>query len=264
MSIVASSSAPALPARACDRHRRRAGAFIEHPQLSQLSARLRAIDTGDRVIRGRLELFACSRRRLTQQQQLDLERRAPESLADSPLGPLASDSAQMLLANLRALLSLLYVNYDCTSHGPSDFERCPDKHIVVSSINRSLADIVDRMHAGFLAEFWQVVQDAIDIIGCEVYAFRPTAGTFGPADNSLTSFHYFFVDTARGQILFIGSVTKSRGSIRGGADSDSDVVLSGESVSSKMSRDGSSERSSNLQEGEFAFSDDSGGDGMLD
>jgi len=230
--------------------------FIEHPQLTQLSAMLKAIDAGDRIIKGRLELFACSRRRLTQVQQQDLERRAPESLTDSPLGPLASDAPQILLANLRSLMSLLFVDYDCTHLMAEDFERCPDKHTVVNTINHSLAAVVDRVHSGFLAEFWQAIQDAIDIIGCEVFAFRPKSGSFEPTDNSLMSFHYFFVDLQRARILFIGSVTKSRGSAMGGMDSDSDVQLSQDSASSVTSKGrGSSDMGSSLQEGEFAFSD---------
>mmetsp|Transcript_9353 Transcript_9353/g.21256 ORF Transcript_9353/g.21256 Transcript_9353/m.21256 type:complete len:276 (-) Transcript_9353:78-905(-) len=257
-SIAASSAVPGEP------RERGAGAFIDHPQLTQLSAMLKAIDAGDRIIKGRLELFACSRRRLTQHQQLDLERRAPSSLADSPLGPLATDSAQILLGNLRALMSLLFVDYDCSHLTPDDFERCPDKHTVVNAINHSLADVVDRVHVGFLGEFWQVVSEAIDLGGAEVFAFKPVSGSFGPTDNSLMSFHYFFIDLQRGRILFIGSVTKSRGSARGGVDSDSDVVLSGESASSVTSKGpGSSDMGSSLQEGEFAFSDGSE-DAMLD
>ncbi|CAE8718006.1 unnamed protein product [Polarella glacialis] len=242
-----------------------AGGFIENSQLTQLSAMLKAIDAGDRIIKGRLELFACSRRRLTQHQQQELERRAPRSLSDSPLGPLADDSSQILLANLRALMSLLFVDYDCTQLTPDDFERCLDKHTVVNTINHSLAAVVDRVHTGFLAEFWKVVQEAIDLVGCEVFAFKPTSGTFEPTDNSLMSFHYFFIDLHRGRILFIGSVTKSRGSARTGVDSDSDVMLSQDSASSVTSKGrGSSDMGSSLQEGEFAFSDGSGDEGMRD
>mmetsp|Transcript_80933 Transcript_80933/g.163949 ORF Transcript_80933/g.163949 Transcript_80933/m.163949 type:complete len:228 (-) Transcript_80933:84-767(-) len=226
---------------------------------------MKAIDAGDRIIKGRLELYSCGRRSLSVRQQQDLVRWAPESLSDSALGPLTSDSAQVLLANLRSLMSLLFVDYDCSGLTPDDFERCPDKHTVVSSINHSLAAVVDRVHTGFIGEFWQAVQGAIDVLGCEVYAFRPTSGSFEPTDNSLMSSHYFFVDIPRNRILFIGSITKSRGRVRGGVDSDSDVVLSGESASSVTSKEqGSSDMGSSLQEGEYAFSDNSGDDGMLD
>ncbi|CAJ1446656.1 unnamed protein product, partial [Effrenium voratum] len=178
--------------------------FVEHAQITQLSAMLKAVDAGDRIIKGRLELFACSRRKLTVGQQHELELCCPDSLADSPLGPLANEPSQILLANLRSLMSLLYVDYDCTHLYPHDFERCIDKHAVVTSINHSLVQIVDRVHSGFLAEFWQAVQDAIDIIGCEVFAFRPASGSFEPTDHALMSFHYFFADLHRGRILFIG------------------------------------------------------------
>lgn len=245
-----------------DQHRPRAGGgafrdggFIENPQLTQLSAMLKVVDAGDRIIKGRLELFACSKRKLTVGQQHELELRCPESLADSPLGPLTGEASQILLSNLRVLMSLLYVDYDCTHLYPTDFERCADKHAVVTSINHSLVQIVDRVHSGFLAEFWQAVQEAIDIIGCEVFAFRPVSA-FGPTDHALMSFHYFFVDLQKNRILFIGSVTKSRRSARGGPDSDSDVQLSQDSAS-EDSKGRSSEMGSSLQEGEFAFSDGS-------
>jgi len=230
---------------------------VDHPKLTQLSAMLKAIDAGDRIIKGRLELFSCAKRSLTVKVQQDLLRRAPECITESPLGPLTTEAAQSLLGNLRSLMALLFVDYDCTNIMPNDFERCTDKHNVVATINHSLAAVVDRVHKGFLAEFWQTVQEVIDVVSCEILAFRPTSGCFEPADRSLTSFHYFFIEPARGQILFIGCVTKSRGSVRGGVDSDSDVVLSQDASGSELSRQGGSDMGSSLQEGEYAFSEGS-------
>lgn len=243
-----------------------AGAFVEHPQLTQLSAMLKAIDAGDRIVKGRLELFACSRRGLSRKQQEEIQRRAPESVKDSPLGPLASDSAQLLLANLTALMSLLFVDYDCTTLTPMDFERCPDKHAVVNTINHSLATVVDRVHSGFLGEFWQTVSEAIDLVGCDVYALRPTSGTFEPADNSLMSFHYFFIDILRGRILFIGSVTKSKSSRGQAADSEggSEASHSRLDTNSNSSKEQGSSMGSSLHEGEYCFSSGDDNDQMID
>jgi len=237
------------------------GMLVEHPQLTQLSAMLKAIDAGDRIIRARLELFNCSRRGLSRRQQQDLQRSAPHTLTDSPLGPLASDSSQLLLANLTSLMSLLFVDYDCTALKPDDFEHCPDKHAVANTINHSLASIVDRIHSGFLDEFWQAVQEAIDLSSCEIYALRPSSGTFEPTDNSLLSFHYFFIDVIRGRILFIGSVTKSRASARG-TDSESEVTLSADNQSNSSKEVGSSMGSS-LHEGEYCFSSEGDSDAQM-
>lgn len=244
-----------------------AGQFVDHPQLAQLSAMLKAIDAGDRIIKARLELFSCTRRRLSHKQQQDLRRRAPSSLTESPLGPMTSDSAQNLLANLVSLMSMLFVDYDCTSISPNDFEGCPDKHTVVNTINHHLAAVVDRVHSGFLSEFWSAVQDAIDVVNCEIFAFQPQSGSFEPTDNSLSAFHYFFVDAHQGRILFIGSITKSRGSIMcRGNDAESDVSLSqhqsSDSCASKE-REGSSMGSS-LQDGDFAFGSECSDDAMFD
>lgn len=244
-----------------------AGQFIDHPQLAQLSAMLKAIDAGDRIVKGRLELFSCTRRKLSQRQQQELRRRAPRSLTESPLGPMTSDSAQNLLANLVSLMSMLFVDYDCTSITPDDFAQCPDKHAVVNVINHSLASVVDRVHQGFLSEFWQIVQDAIDVVNSEIYAFSPKSGSFEPTDNSLSAFHYFFTDVQRGRILFIGNVTKSRGAAMcRGNDAESDVSLSHQhSASSIASKEQGSSMGSSLQEGDFEFgSDVSGDDRMMD
>merc|ERR1712083_1271862 len=162
------------------------------------------------------------------------------------------DSGQILLANLRSLMSLLFPDYDCTGLTPDDFEPCADKHSVVNRINHSLAAAVDRVHQGFLSEFWQIVQATIDLMGCDMYEFKPKSGTFEPADKSLMSFHYFFLDARQERILFVGSVTKSHGCV----DSDSDAVLSLNSGYDSASQGvKSSDVGSSLQEGEHAFSE---------
>lgn len=244
------------------------GTLIAHPHLTQLSARLKAIDAGDRIVKGRLELFACSRKGLTKKQQEELLRRAPDCIENSALGPLASEQAQMLLANLTSLMSLVFVDYDCSALSPADFERCTDKHAVVNTINFSLASVVDRVHSGFLGEFWQAVQEAIDLAGCEIFAFHPTNGTFEPTDNSLMSFHYFFIDAQCARILFIGSVTKSKAACfrgRGVDDSESDVpsdIQDSISNSSKQHSPRTSSMESSAQEGEYCFSSEDGEDRM--
>jgi len=240
------------------------GRLLDHPKLTQLSAMLKAFDAGDRIIKGRLELFSCTHRRMSQRQQMLIRERMPQSITDSPLGPLASDYAQSVLVNLTGLMSLLFVDYDCSTLSPYDFEKCPDKHTVVSTINHGLAAVVDRVHVGFLTEFWSAVQDAIDVANCDLFAFQPKSGNFEPADKSLMSFHYFFIDPGRGRILFIGCVTKSRGSVRGGVDSDSEVMLSQDSVSSRSKEPCGSSIASSLREGEYAGSENSGDDAMLD
>lgn len=239
-----------------------AGCFIEHAHLAQLSTTMKAINAGDRIVKGRLELFACSRRNLTKRQEEEIQRRAPECINVSPFGPLRDERAQLLLANLTSLMALLFTDYDCTALTPLDFEHCSDKNAVMNTINQSLALIVDRMHSGFLKQFWQTVKEAIDLRGCDIYSLRPS--TFEPADNSLMSFNYFFVDTGHGRILFIGSVTKSKASKRGRtADTDSDVSISQHDTNSNSSKEQDSMGSS-LHEGEYCLSSDGGDDEMLD
>eukprot|EP00747_Dinoflagellata_sp_TGD_P166783 gnl/TRDRNA2_/TRDRNA2_190126_c0_seq1.p1 gnl/TRDRNA2_/TRDRNA2_190126_c0~~gnl/TRDRNA2_/TRDRNA2_190126_c0_seq1.p1 ORF type:complete len:289 (-),score=48.34 gnl/TRDRNA2_/TRDRNA2_190126_c0_seq1:84-950(-) len=246
--------------------------FIEHPRISQLSAMLKAVDAGDRIIKGRLELFSCTRKRLSLKQQKDIQRRSPQSMISSPLGPMSSDSAQVLLVNLCTLMSLLFVDYDCTSLLPDDFMHCKDKHEVVNTINHNLAVVVDRSRDGFLAELWRTVQEVVDINTCEIWCLDPNAwaarGGFGPTDSSLMSFHYFFVDNVCGRILFVGGVTKSRSRARSFGDvaaDDSDISLSDDAhsvsdCSSSKERGSSSGSGGSLMEGEYAFGSDQSDD----
>lgn len=149
---------------------------------------------------------------MPRRQQEDLHRRDPCSFTDSPLGPLLTSDAQSLMVALISLLGLLFPDHDCTRVTPHDFQLCSDKHAVVNSINHNLSAVVDRTRTGFMMELWIAVQDAIDLGNCEIYALQPRPGTFEPAENSLMSLHYFFVDQNHGRVLFIGGVTKSRGS----------------------------------------------------
>eukprot|EP00971_Amphidinium_carterae_P340494 6478862-Amphidinium_carterae.1 len=80
--------------------------FITHPQLTQLNAVIKAVDAGDRIVKGRLELFSFSRKKPTRRQLEELERVEPTSFTDSPLGPLSSDLGQALLSNLTSLMTL--------------------------------------------------------------------------------------------------------------------------------------------------------------
>jgi len=224
--------------------------IIDHPQLANLSAVLKAFDAGDRVVLGRLELFTISRRRLSRQQHEDLQRRSPHSYENSPLGPLTSDTAQNLLQNLLSLVTVLYSDHDCTRLTPDDFQRAHDISVVVSTINHRLAEVVDRTRRGFLHELWQAVQEAIDLAQCDVYALSPRAGTFEPTDDSLLSFQFFFVDLYRGRILFIGGETKAKHAQAADGQHSDMTVSEDMSQGSKVE---SVSLPSDLHDGEVAF-----------
>jgi len=159
-----------------------------------------------------------------------------------------SEVSQHLLVNLVSFMSLIYVDYDCSNITPNDFERCSDKLAVVNTINHNLTTVVERVHTGFLREFWHAVEDMIDVGCCEVYAFQPTSGAFGPTDSSMMSFHYFFSDPEMRRMLFVSSVMKSRGRVMSGLESESDVSLSDRPSSTNSSK------SSSLNDGEMNMS----------
>lgn len=187
-------------------------------------------------------------------QQQDLKRKAPHSLEDSPLGPLATDSAQSLLANLSGVLAQLFPDYDFSGITPDDFEKCDDKYAVVNSINHQLAVVVDRVRSGFLADFWRVIKDAIDMSQCEIYALRPNTNVV-PAEGSLWSIHYFFFDCHRARILFLRCVTMTRQSGGGSEESEGGESLDFSSQASSRELSDSMEGSMSAQDQDISEDD---------
>lgn len=232
--------------------------FLQVPGLASVTAQLRQLDTGDRIINGRAELFSCvhSGDKLDSRKLSDEIDKMSPLFRDSPLGPLAQPSTKSLLINLIMAMNSSFPEYDFSKLTPEHFVPMKDLNVVVSTINYNLAILAERVHRGFLADLWRAFRSCIDLNAAEVYSYVPDLGS-GPHAEALWSFDYFFYDKAAKRILFFSCVTTSRqvqdeprhlqfGSLMHGPGSH-------EGGSDKRSIGGTSASSNDLMLGEYDF-----------
>jgi len=185
--------------------------FLQVPGLASVTAQLRQLDTGDRIINGRAELFSCvhSGDKLDSRKLSDEIDKMSPMFRDSPLGPLAQPSTKSLLINLIMTMNSSFPEYDFSKLTPEHFQPMKDLNVVVSTINYNLALLAERVHRGFLADLWRAFRSCIDLNAAEVYSYVPDLGS-GPHAEALWAFDYFFYDKAAKRILFFSCVTTSR------------------------------------------------------
>lgn len=235
--------------------------FLEHPKLAQLTALLRALDCGDRVISARAELFSCQpvapdqmERKLSDSID-ELGRAKPQWLTNSPLGPLQSPNTRVLLLNLMSTLNQSFPDYDFSRLTPDNFNRCHDINAVVNSINHNLAVAVERISQGFIGELWSIFRECIDLSDAEVYSIVDHTGSDdGPHSGGLWSFDYFFYDPVNKKLLYFTAVARSK---LGDEWKDMDSGMSDSGANSVAT---GSSRPDELMEGEYEFGDDNWSD----
>lgn len=186
--------------------------FVEVPGLASVTATLRQLDAGDRIINGRAELFSVTSNTVdkTDSRKLSdqLEKMSPK-FSYSPIGSLAEPNTKQLLVTLILTMNQSFPDYDFSRLTPEHFHPIPDMHHVVSTINYNLATLAERTHRGFLAEMWKALRDCIDLNAAEVYSYVPDLDS-GPHADALWSFDYFFYDKAAKRILYFSCVTVSK------------------------------------------------------
>jgi hypothetical protein len=196
--------------------------FVEVPGLASVTAALRQLDAGDRIINGRAELFNVTSTTVdktdTRKVSDQLEKMSPQ-FSYSPLGSLNEPNTKQLLVTLILTMNQSFPDYDFSRLTPDHFHPMPDIHVVVSTINYNLATFAERTHRGFLAEMWKALRDCIDLNSAEVYSYQPDLDS-GPHADALWSFDYFFYDKATKRILYFSCVTVPKRNDEYAADED--------------------------------------------
>jgi len=181
--------------------------YINHDGLARLSATLKHLDIGERVISTRLELFSAARPERRMSDKLDLElQSSPSWLASSPIGPLSRPATKQLLLQLIQTMNFAFPDCDYSSLTPEHFHFCPELFGVVQIINSNLS-LVERIHQGFHNDFWATLRDCINFDHVDIYAFNPEVDA---EYSSVGQFHYFFFDKHQKRILMLSSVQKSK------------------------------------------------------
>jgi len=149
-------------------------------------------------LHGRIEAFSCKRAgedkklsKMLEQQYVEELASSPGGLGTSPLGPLSDSSTRRLLIDLISTMNASFPDYDFSALRPEQFMKEQNMNLVVSSINRHLADLSETYNTSFLDELWAAVEEVVRIRDCEIYSYLPDMEEDPFSDGNLWSFNYF-------------------------------------------------------------------------
>lgn len=119
------------------------------------------------------------------------------SSSKTTLGDFSELATRRLMTDLILTLNASFPDYDFSNAKPSQFEKLPIQ-TVRDRIYERLSELAAfKTQEDWLVELWTAVNDSIDLRECEVYSFEEDL-----EDNSLWSFHYFFVNKSLRRVVF--------------------------------------------------------------
>jgi hypothetical protein len=111
------------------------------------------------------------------------------------LGDFSELATRRLMTDLILTLNASFPDYDFSNVKPSQFEKLKIE-TVRKRIYERLSELASfKSQKDWLVEMWMAMNDVIDLRECDVYSFEEEI-----EENSLWSFHYFFVLYLRGTI----------------------------------------------------------------
>eukprot|EP00455_Lapot_gusevi_P002275 TRINITY_DN10887_c0_g1_i6.p1 TRINITY_DN10887_c0_g1~~TRINITY_DN10887_c0_g1_i6.p1 ORF type:complete len:248 (+),score=47.81 TRINITY_DN10887_c0_g1_i6:90-746(+) len=183
--------------------------FLECPDLLNLTSFLTSIDTGDSIIRGKIECYSCkqtvSDRRLSKElDELVASSPSSSNLSHSPLGDLAEMSTRRLFTQLIATLNSSFPDYDFSNASPDSFS-LEQKEAAMEFINRSLVDPINKLSEGFGQQLWQTIHQHIDLSSCDVFCYLPAVEEEDVDAPLMWSLNYFFHNRKLKKVLFLSA-----------------------------------------------------------
>lgn len=119
------------------------------------------------------------------------------SSSKTTLGDFSELATRRLMTDLILTLNASFPDYDFSNAKPSQFEKMPIQ-TVRDRIYERLSELAAfKTQEDWLVELWTAVNDSIELRECEVYSFEEDL-----EDNSLWSFHYFFVNKSLRRVVF--------------------------------------------------------------
>jgi len=189
---------------------------------------LDSLDSGDAIINGRVEAYSCknagSDKKLYKgiEQQYSELSKSPKpagegdtmALSVSPFGPLAASASRKTFVYLIATLNASYCDYDFSNARPEQFRKEPNRHMIMNSINTTLAAVVPCYNAEVKDRLWNAVDVEVDLSKTDIYSYIPdlTSDPF-TEDGVIWSFNYFFYNKALKRIIFFKCRSESKSSL---------------------------------------------------
>jgi hypothetical protein len=131
--------------------------------------------------------------------------RKPSRRRTSSLGDLSEPSSKALFMTFIFALNESFPDYDFNY---IKIEQFKDEHVgnVIKKVNNYLAEVTLRI-PNVLNKLWSVIDDIINLKGCEVFAFTPDIDN-DENDASLWAFHYFFFNKEISRLVYFSCAAK--------------------------------------------------------
>jgi hypothetical protein len=113
------------------------------------------------------------------------------------LGDFSELSTRRLMTDLILTLNASFPDYDFSNVKPDQFHKLR-LETVRTSIYEKLSELAAQKSPNWLVDLWFALNDVIDLRDCDVYSFDNETDD----ENSLWTFHYFFVNKSLRRIVF--------------------------------------------------------------
>jgi len=196
--------------------------YLDVPSFLGINTLLDNIDTGDCILNGRLEAYSCKNAGSDKKLYKEIEHQFVElskspkatevDLSFSPFGPLTASASRKTFIYLIATLNASYYDYDFSNATPEQFRKEPNRHMIMNTINTTLAGVVPDYNASVKDQLWSAIDLEVDLAKADIYCYVSDL-TSDPLteDGVIWSFNYFFYNKALKRIIFFKcrSVSKS-------------------------------------------------------
>jgi len=196
--------------------------YLDITSFLGVNSLLDNLDAGDSIINGRVEAYSCKNAGSDKKLYKEIEHQFVElskspkasdgDLSVSPFGPLTASASRKTFIYLIATMNASYCDYDFSNATPEQFRKEPNRHIIMNSINTTLAVVVPDYNNTVKDQLWSAIDMEVDLKKADIYSYISdlTSDPF-TEDGVIWNFNYFFYNKALKRIILFKcrSVSKS-------------------------------------------------------
>jgi len=175
--------------------------FISSPLLAKVSASLKRLDVGDRIVSAKLEAYSCKRAGDDKRTFKDIETTLLEESKFDESDSLKSSSTRKLLITLISTMNASFPDYDFSNLRPHHF-KVDSVQDIMMSLNNLLLNAFDQGAPGLKEEFWRSVHEIVDLDKCDVYRNVPDLESDFYSNGKLWCENVFFYNKKLKKIVF--------------------------------------------------------------
>jgi len=184
--------------------------YLICPKLDKAMNMIDGFNLGDTVLGARVEAWSCKMttddKRLAKEVEKrvvhDIPKMSTSPLVGSPLGQPSSAASLKLLVDLIATLNATYPDYDFSDVRPDEFDHDNSAQAAINTINNLVLSRMEQSMPGFQKEFWQIVDEIMELDKCEVYIYNPDPESDVFSVGRVWSLVYFFFNKKANRMLF--------------------------------------------------------------